>query len=559
MKKTIKFAAALLIGTSLLSTGCLEETFPQQGTVTVDQAGDAPNAFNNFVTACTSTLAGEFLYAGNANMNAYDFGYPSFLLQRDVMGQDIALEDTGYEQFTTWYTCGVGLGPDYAICQVPWTIYYGWIKNCNVVISLAGEKPDEEHIVGAGIAHAMRAFYYMDLARMYAPQTYKGHEDAPTVPIVTEKTTNAEATNNPRATNKEIWEELILKDLDKAESYLADYKRTDQTTPDLSVVYGLKARAYLTMEKWLEAEEYAKKAQEGYTMMTEAEYLDHDKGFNTPNNSWMFMTKYDAEDPNITLNDGDSSWGSQMMIEITTSNGYAHGAGTVKRIDAHLLETIPQTDWRRKCFIDPELDELVAEAQTVEELNKIVADYLSDVSSYPETITSTAQASASGAFGGLSLKFRLGGGDAGHSNAQFVGFVVAVPLMRVEEMKLIEAEAAGMQDEGRGKTLLEAFAKTRDPQYTYNDLQSFRDNVWWQRRVELWGEGFATFDIKRFEKGITRSYAGTNHPKGYRWNTDGVPDWMNLCIVGTEVNFNQACTNNPTPIQPTEDSPEKVW
>ena len=119
MKKTIKFAAALLIGTSLLSTGCLEETFPQQGTVTVDQAGDAPNAFNNFVTACTSTLAGEFLYAGNANMNAYDFGYPSFLLQRDVMGQDIALEDTGYEQFTTWYTCGVGLGPDYAICQVP--------------------------------------------------------------------------------------------------------------------------------------------------------------------------------------------------------------------------------------------------------------------------------------------------------------------------------------------------------------------------------------------------------------------------------------------------------
>lgn len=105
-------------------------------------------------------------------------------------------------------------------------------------------------------------------------------------------------------------------------------------------------------------------------MMTEAEYLDHDKGFNTPNNSWMFMTKYDAEDPNITLNDGDSSWGSQMMIEITTSNGYAHGAGTVKRIDAHLLETIPQTDWRRKCFIDPELDELVAEAQTVEELNQ---------------------------------------------------------------------------------------------------------------------------------------------------------------------------------------------
>ena len=34
---------------------------------------------------------------------------------------------------------------------------------------------------------------------------------------------------------------------------------------------------------------------------------------------------------------------------------------------------------------------------------------------------------------------------------------------------------------------------------------------------------------------------------------------MNLCIVQTETNYNQACVSNPTPIQPTEDSPEKVW
>ena len=39
--------------------------------------------------------------------------------------------------------------------------------------------------------------------------------------------------------------------------------------------------------------------------------------------------------------------------------------------------------------------------------------------------------------------------------------------MRVEEMKLIEIEAAGMQDEGRGKTLLTEFAKKRDPNFEY--------------------------------------------------------------------------------------------
>lgn len=558
MNKHIKLIATLLIGASALSTGCLQETFPQQGTVTVDQAGEAPNSFNNFVTACTSTLAGEFLYSGT-DYSPYDFGYTSFFLQRDVMGQDILCEDTDSEHYTTWYTCGVGLGPTYAICQLPWTLYYGWIKNCNVVISLAGEEPSADHITGAGIAYAMRAMFYMDLARMFAPQTYKGHPEALTVPIITEKTTNEQATNNPNATNEKMWE-FILSDLDKAEKYLANYQRPDKTTPDLSVVYGLKARAYLTMEMWAEAEHYAKLAQSGYTMMTEAQYLDHNTGFNTPNDAWMFMTEFDAEDPNITANDGDSSWGSQMILEITEQSGcgYAANYGTPKRIDAHLLETIPQTDWRRKCFIDPKLDELTANASSLEEVNAIAAEYLADVSEYPETIVTTAQATTSKAFGGLSLKFRAAGGEAGHNNVK-IGFCVAVPLMRVEEMMLIEAEAAGMQDEGRGKTLLETFAKTRDQEYEYDNAQSFRDNIWWQRRVELWGEGFATFDIKRFEKGITRSYAGTNHPKGYRWNTESVPDWMNLCIVQTETNYNQACISNPTPIQPTEDSPEKVW
>lgn len=558
MNKHIKLIATLLIGASALSTGCLQETFPQQGTVTVDQAGEAPNSFNNFVTACTSTLAGEFLYNGT-DYSPYDFGYTSFFLQRDVMGQDVVCEDTDSEHYTTWYTCGVGLGPTYAICQLPWTLYYGWIKNCNVVISLAGEEPSADHITGAGIAYAMRAMFYMDLARMFAPQTYKGHPEALTVPIITEKTTNEQATNNPNATNEKMWE-FILSDLDKAEKYLANYQRPDKTTPDLSVVYGLKARAYLTMEMWAEAEHYAKLAQSGYTMMTEAQYLDHNTGFNTPNDAWMFMTEFDAEDPNITANDGDSSWGSQMILEITEQSGcgYAANYGTPKRIDAHLLETIPQTDWRRKCFIDPKLDELTANASSLEEVNAIAAEYLADVSEYPETIVTTAQATTSKAFGGLSLKFRAAGGEAGHNNVK-IGFCVAVPLMRVEEMMLIEAEAAGMQEEGRGKTLLETFAKTRNQEYEYDNAQSFRDNVWWQRRVELWGEGFATFDIKRFEKGITRSYAGTNHPKGYRWNTESVPDWMNLCIVQTETNYNQACISNPTPIQPTEDSPEKVW
>ena len=91
------------------------------------------------------------------------------------------------------------------------------------------------------------------------------------------------------------------------------------------------------------------------------------------------------------------------------------------------------------------------------------------------------------------------------------------------------------------------------------ETSAFQNEVWWQRRVELWGEGFATFDIKRLNKGIIRSYANTNHIETFRWNVQTPPDWMNLCIVETETNYNPACTNNPTPIAPTSDSSEYQW
>ena len=38
--------------------------------------------------------------------------------------------------------------------------------------------------------------------------------------------------------------DLILSDLQQAETYLSGYTRTDKTQPNLAVVYGLYARTY---------------------------------------------------------------------------------------------------------------------------------------------------------------------------------------------------------------------------------------------------------------------------------------------------------------------------
>lgn len=558
-----KIFSSILVGAAsmMLFTGCLEEFEPEASFVTGDQAANAPGSYDTFVGGLTSSLSGSFLYS-SSNEYPWDFGYSTFYLMRDVQGQDLVLEYDG-SWYSTWYQCGRALAPIYRDCQIPWTLYYSWIKNCNNVISLAGPQPADDKKVGAGIAHVMRALFYSELAQMFAQKTYGADLDAITVPIVTESTSIEDLANNPRATNKDMWA-FIVGDLDKAETYLQGYTRPDKYTPDLSVVYGMKARAYLVMQDWVNAEKYAKLAQAGYSALDNDYYTSRDNGFNSANNSsWMFATRFKSDDKNILNNDGDSSWASQMCLEMSyepLTAGYASNYGDPKYIDRHLYETIPATDIRKKCFVDFAVDDAQTEADAI----AIFSNY----SDFPERLLYTAYEQGNvNSGGGLACKFRVAGGAAGRNN-QYIGFVVDVPMMRVEEMMLIEAEAAGMQDEGRGQALLTTFAQLRDPNYVYGthneaynntSTSKFQNEVWWQRRVELWGEGFATFDIKRLQKGIIRSYAGTNHIDGFQWNTTTPPDWMNWCIVQTETNYNSACVNNPTPIAPDGNSPEYAW
>lgn len=559
MKKISLYIAGAAL--TLLPTSCIQEFSAQQnGYVTSDQAADAPGSYDNFVNSIIDSNNGQFSVAGATDHRANDFGYSSFMLERDACGNDMVTFGGDHNWFSTWYEGNFSLGPTYLNCQYPWTFYYAQIRACNTVLGMAGDEPDEARKTGAGLAYAMRAFYYLDLAQMFAPETYGKNPESLTVPIVTEKTSVEEAQNNPRATNEAMYA-FILSDLDKAEEYLADYNRPDKYTPDVSVVYGLKARAYLIMCDWANAEKYAKLAMQGYEVLTAEQYTDRNHGFNDANfgNSWMFAIEVKPTDPCQTVNDGDNSWGTWMICEFPSGGsglGYYNAYGASNIMDRHLYETVPATDCRKKCYLDFSLDEM----GTKEEIVAALAEY-SDV---PEYVYGTGLANEQ--FGGLPLKFRSK--DGNHDNPQYVGWCVDIPLMRVEEMKLIEAEAAGMQNEGNGISLLTAFAKTRDPQYVYGthneayynyQTSAFQNEVWWQRRIELWGEGFSTLDIKRLEKGIIRSYPGSNHIDGYRWNIETVPNWMTFCIVQTEGNYNKALVNNEAPITPTGNSPEYTW
>ena len=79
--------------------------------------------------------------------------------------------------------------------------------------------------------------------------------------------------------------------------------------------------------------------------------------------------------------------------------------------------------------------------------------------------------------------------------------------MRVEEMYFIEAEAVAHTNAAKGKELLETFMKTyRYPKYTckVSSTDDVVEEIVFQKRVELWGEGQTFFDIKRLNYSVTR-------------------------------------------------------
>lgn len=255
--------------------------------------------------------------------------------------------------------------------------------------------------------------------------------------------------------------------------------------------------------------------------MTETQALNTKTGFNVVD-PWMWGAQQTSE--NRTVTSGIINWTSFVSDE--SSFGYCGtGTGTYNEIDKNMYDRISNNDWRKLWFKAPK-------GTALDGKNLYVSD-------------------ANGAIflAYTSLKFRPGKGNSDDPNT---GAATAYPIMRVEEMYFIEAEAAAHQDANKGKQLLEEFMKKyRNPSYTCKATSQadIIEEIVFQKRVELFGEGQTFFDIKRLNYSVTRGYADTNWRDVQRFNTNGRPAWMNYCIVQTEGNNNKAVTeyNNPDP------------
>ena len=553
MKAIYKTLLAAAVATPLF-TGCIEDIEPTD-IITETQLQSSVKATEALVWA----IPGHFNQIGTVSLDQhYDFGYPSILHIRDVMTEDMYVRDAGgYNWFSSWSSVRYTLGQDYLVCQYTWNYMYEQILTANNTIgAIDREKAGEEASLAfyLGTALANRAMVYLDAARMYEVLPNEANPEclSPegnnilglTMPIVTEETTEEQYADNPRVPHADMVA-FIEKDLiDAVEYFGKGMARPDKTLPNLACAYGLLARLCLwdasyieeidgdaaaSKARYAEAAKYARLAisNSGATPLTQDQWLSTTSGFNDLSvSSWMWGSQYVTEDDAVQAG-GIRTFASFMSPEQVF--GYcAPAQGAFPEIGASVYNRINDRDFRKLSFVAPEGSAL---ADRVVYLDKEFAEENFD-----------------GPY--IAVKFRPG---QGNMDDYLVGSCTAVPLMRVEEMYFIEAEATAHSDAAAGKKLLTDFMTTyRYPTYSTNaaDADAVIEEIIFQKRVELWGEGRTFFDIKRLNYSVTRWYDGTNFEAGLdTYNTNGRPAWMNFVIVRQESDNNSAILgyNTPTP------------
>lgn len=463
----------------------------------------------------------------NLNNNYhYYWGYGSLMHIRDVMTGDMTVVESPYDWYSTWAECR-NMGEDRATTQFIWNFYRYLIYEINRNIVVADKVGEEASAVKA-VALAYRALAYLDMAQMYeflpnevlssinnAGNDVKNY----TVPIITSDVYPYDTLAVPRATREEM-AEFILNDLSEAEKYIDKVTDTSKEIPHLDAVYGLKARCYMWLGDYANAKKYARLAIDNNTghVMTKEECLSTTTGFNNPE-PWMWASTLDADD--AVVRSGILNWVSWMSPEATFGYSYA---GATSMIDAAMYNRISDNDFRKLMFKAPNGHTLESQVSYID----------------PSRAEHIAEYAA--------VKFRP---NEGNCDTYDVAAATSYPIMRIEEMYFIEAEAAAHIDGDEGVALLGNFMRNyRDENYNAETgNENPVEEIVFQKRVELWGEGLSYYDYKRLNMSVIRGYEGTNVAYNRQFNTNGRPAWLNICIVVTAKRYNPAITGweNPDP------------
>lgn len=500
-------------------------TQPLGGIVTEEQRSEIINSNPDAIDALASGIYGnyngwELTYAGQQ-----DFGYPAIMVQLDCRTADyfsINVNLYGWFSAPAEYLDNTATS-SYNISR--WRLPYNTIYSSNAVLgAIEADTEDNTLLYYRAQAYANRAFAYWNLAQLYQ-FNYVNHQNDPCVPLITEENAEEVSLNGaPRASVKEIYEQIIS-DLDTSIELMDGNPaavRADKRYIDINVAYGLRARAYLCMQ------EYDKAAEDAYAVISSGRFaplsaqqalLPGYNDFTAQNWVWGIYESTETTNGLYTLAGFVGSY----------TYGYAY-VGMWKAINSNLWKRIPDSDCRKLWWINPDTRGSNAQYYTAADGDAVA--YLEEVEAPDYGV----------------VKFAPYQNVLGQSQNES-----DVPLMRIEEMYLVLAEAQGMGGNlAEGIQTLNSFVNNYrwlgSTPYSCNatNAEEFLDEIWFQRRVELWGEGMAYFDIMRLNKPVDRKNSNWEEDqylmKNYAYYIPAGADVLRMPIPQTEIDNNPMLT-----------------
>jgi len=548
-----KYTLLTTLLSGLFLTGCIEEETPYS-VISGDQINNLSNTQQSLLYGVSAYMVAYNSW-GLPGYYMNDWGYPCQVYFREVNGEDFPCYKSTYD-YWSYHENGT-YASSYTVYT--WYYYYCLIRNANGLICSvdpATASTESKHYLGSALA--FRAMAYLDLARSFEfrPTGYKALDAKAeeegiyglTVPIVTESTTEADGIDNPRVDFCTMYR-FILDDLQQALTMLDGNNFKDVSLPGTDVVNGLLARTWMEIGSRMEEEsypgfskfdvstpadcyqkayDYTQQVVDRYTPLTSEQWHDSDTGFNTANAAWMWRCRIGGQEQQPVYY---CSFLGQIASEPTAGLAFAYDA--YRCISNTLYKRISDNDWRKTSWIDP--------SDATKNTTAVMTKY--------QTLLDTAAFRNLPAY--ANLKFRPGKGNLDDAN---VWMTSDLPLMRVEEMHFIAAEAlARTQGYQAGWDYLRQFIQ----QYRYNEgttysasgvtsLESFLTEMMYQKRIEFWGEGICFFDYKRLRLQVDRTSV-TNYEESFRLvSCKGyVAPWMNYFIPNLELQRNTACKANP--------------
>ena len=503
MKKIINklFAGSLLAGMMLVSScaGDYLDTAPTASPGATDAVGTTANAMKalngiaKIMTTQHSYFGGGF--AGENNIMIQYESYPS--------------ENYNYNYYASgwspifnqeFHTRTNSIYDAYA-----WYYYYTIAGNANTILANIdnAEGTEAERNFVKASALTFRAYAFEKLVHYYCWRWQDSNNGASQgIVLRLDESTGGQG----YATLAETYAQ-IYKDLDEAimlfEQSGMDRNASQVWMPNINVAHAIYARAALTKQDYTKALTEAKLARQNYPLMSNAEYH---AGFCNPTSEWIFGSFGSAQENNWYW-----SYGTQYACNGYYANaaGAANGAGSIGR---ELINRIPNNDARKALFLtEDKFPGYNFNDGSAMDLGYGILGMGDDEKKADALWEEAAAYCQKMAVSGLEAPYQAGYMYLG-GQLKFYVFdtpgVSYLPFIRSSEMVLVEAEANYfLNDETAARAALVELNATsgRNPEYTCDKSgEALWNEIMDYRELELWGEGFAWSDYKRWNRDIVR-------------------------------------------------------